>query len=123
MEGAEILQLFNFNEAAEPAWNDSNKPEKPADMNDVTVVVDFAAANLYGLPNFLSRTNREPQRTETTKIVNGLRRVLCGGPSAAASKDAMDLQKAFPESDAALSRYCDGERTSPQWPVSDLLQD
>ncbi|TIC90166.1 hypothetical protein CH35J_012120 [Colletotrichum higginsianum] len=99
--------LFNFNEAAEPVWNDSNKPGKPADMNDVTVVVDFAAANLYGLPNFLSRTNREPQRTETTKIVNGLRRVLCGGPSAAASKDAMDLQKAFPESDAALSRYCD----------------
>lgn len=105
----DTAQLFDFDEATEnppPAFNPKDK--LPA-TNNGTVHVDFSAANIYGLPEFISQGGRDSQRNETIKIVNGLRRVLCESPVVSSEDGSLDRTKRFPETDNALSRYCDGK--------------
>lgn len=45
------------------------------------------------------------------KIVNGLKRVLCENGAIAPFKGNQDRPKRFPESEIAMSRYCDGKIT------------
>ncbi|KAF4785020.1 hypothetical protein HER10_EVM0001893 [Colletotrichum scovillei] len=99
--------LFNFDEATDipPPAFDPN--EKSPISNNGTVHVDFSAANVYGLPEFISQGVRDSPRHETIKIVNGLRRVLCESAVASGEDGPLDKTRKFPETDSALSRYCD----------------
>ncbi|OHF03965.1 hypothetical protein CORC01_00827 [Colletotrichum orchidophilum] len=99
--------LFDFEEATEnppPAFN--SKDKSPTSKN-ATVHVDFSAANLYGLPESISRGSKKSQSNETIKIVEGLRRVLCDSPVSVADDGPLDWTRKFPETDTALSWYCD----------------
>ncbi|KAF6823468.1 C6 transcription factor [Colletotrichum plurivorum] len=103
--------LFNF-EAGMTAPKPPQQPEpdpqeKTQPSNDITLNVDFAASSLYGLPNCIARSSKEPHRTEMIKIVNGLKRALCGNGAIAPVKSNQDRSKRFPESEITMSRYCD----------------
>ncbi|KAK1707313.1 uncharacterized protein BDZ83DRAFT_797685, partial [Colletotrichum acutatum] len=99
--------LFNFDEATEVPSPAFNPKDKLPPSNNGTVQVDFSAANVYGLPDFISQGGRDSQRHQTIKIVDGLRRVLCEGAVASSEDGPLDRTKRFPETDSALSRYCD----------------
>ncbi|KAK1674914.1 hypothetical protein BDP55DRAFT_163962 [Colletotrichum godetiae] len=103
----DTAQLFNFDEATEVSPSAFNPKDQLSTSNNATLHVDFSAANLYGLPEFISQGGKENQRLETIKIVNGLRRVLCESQVASSEDGPLDRTKTFPETDSALSRYCD----------------
>lgn len=94
-----------------PQQPEPNPQEKTQPPNDITPDVDFAASSLYGLPNCIARSSKEPHRTEMIKIVNGLKRALCGNGAIAPVKGNPDISKRFPESEITMSRYCDGKFT------------
>ncbi|KXH40454.1 hypothetical protein CSAL01_01408 [Colletotrichum salicis] len=105
----DTAQLFNFDEATEVPPPAFNLKDKLPTSNNATMHVDFSAANLYGLPELISRRGKETQRHEVIKIVNGLRRVLCESQVVSSEDGPLDRTKRFPKTDSALSRYCDGE--------------
>ncbi|KAK1473059.1 hypothetical protein CCUS01_05666 [Colletotrichum cuscutae] len=89
--------LFNFDEATDVPPPAFNPKEKLPISNDGTVHVDFSAANVYGLPEFISQGVRDSPRHETIKIVNGLRRVLCESTVASGEMDHLTGRKGFLE--------------------------
>ncbi|KAI3556713.1 hypothetical protein CABS03_07149 [Colletotrichum abscissum] len=99
--------LFNFDEATDVPPPAFNPKEKLPISNNGTVHVDFSAANVYGLPEFISQGVRDSPRHETIKIVNGLRRALCESTVASGEDGPLDRTKKFPGTDSTLSRYCD----------------
>ncbi|TDZ54095.1 Terrein cluster-specific transcription factor terR [Colletotrichum trifolii] len=107
---ADYDMLLNFGNTtssliSKPSAN-SPAPERPPNPNDVTLHVDFAASSLYGLPNYIARSSKEPHRTEMIKIVNGLKRVLCGS-RAMPNSSKLDRPRRYPDSDSMICRYCD----------------
>ncbi|KAK1711867.1 hypothetical protein BDP67DRAFT_579109 [Colletotrichum lupini] len=99
--------LFDFDEATDVPPPAFNPKEKLPISNNGTVHFDFSAANVYGLPEFISQGVRDSPRHETIKIVNGLRRVLCESTVASGEDGPLDRTKKFPGTDSTLSRYCD----------------
>ncbi|KAF9871752.1 C6 transcription factor [Colletotrichum karsti] len=100
--------LFNFDEATNGSQQPTSETnEKASSPTDATAHVDFAASSLYGLPSYIARSSKEPHRTEMIKIVNGLKRVLCGSQVVQPSKASLDRSRRFPDSDITMARYCD----------------
>nr|XP_036574546.1 integral membrane protein duf6 [Colletotrichum truncatum]KAF6780994.1 integral membrane protein duf6 [Colletotrichum truncatum] len=102
--------LFSFNNddnSSKPAVDVTEKTTNSTNAIDEIIHVDFAASNLYGLPNYIARDNKESRGAKMVKIVNGLKTALCGYRAMPPSKNALDVSRRFLENDVTVSLYCD----------------
>ena len=93
----------------DPALDYQQSTIETLDTTHATRILDFSAANLYGLLDLINHDVSKSTSTRVTKFMQALEQTLCGSMNAAVDQQDFPTAGWYLDDEAMIRQWCDGE--------------